>query len=470
MADEQNRHLMLVDDNADRTRQISAMAARAGWRTTRIASATAALAWLSQDDIVPPNALLVDDRVAGEETSQLIGDVRSLLPDLPVLLLTEASSSLLAVQAMRAGAVDYLVKPVGSERLLYALESSLQGRRQKDELAPLAEKIGRDLGFDMMIGSAPELRAALARAAKLARGHAPVLVSGEAGTGKELLARAIHSASPRSKQAIHAVHLAGVAPSHMESALYGHEKGAFAGAFERHVGLLEKADGATLFIDDIERLHPTLQARLATTMERGDVKPVGAAHGFRVDVRILAAASHPAPHMRDTRILDDRLCDLLAPNEVSLPPLRERSGDIPPLCRHFLTLIGEQPGLRKLSISDEALALLEGYDWPGNLRQLQAVLFRAVVFCDVETLSPGDFPQLLDIVGDHTPSAAPQAAGITLFGSDGHIRSLQDIESDVIRLAIGHYRGRMSEVARRLGIGRSTLYRKLAELGIDSAT
>ncbi len=461
---------MLVDDKAEQTRQIGAMAARAGWRTTPIASATAALAWLSQDDIVPPNALLVDDRVTGEKTSQLIGDVRSILPDLPVLLLTEASSSLLAVQAMRAGAVDYLVKPIGSERLLYALESSLQGRRQKDELAPLAEKIGRDLGFDMMIGSAPELRAALARAAKLARGHAPVLVSGESGTGKELLARAIHSASPRSKQPIHAVHLAGVAPGHMESALYGHEKGAFAGAFERHVGLLEKADGATLFIDDIERLHPALQARLASTMERGDVKPVGAAHGFRVDVRILAAASHPAPHMRDTHILDDRLCDLLAPNEVSLPPLRERSGDIPPLCRHFLTLIGEQPGLRKLSISDEALALLEGYDWPGNLRQLQAVLFRAVVFCDVETLCPSDFPQLLDIVGDHTPSAAPQAAGITLFGNDGHIRSLQDIESDVIRLAIGHYRGRMSEVARRLGIGRSTLYRKLAELGIDSAT
>jgi DNA-binding NtrC family response regulator len=156
---------------------------------------------------------------------------------------------------------------------------------------------------------------------------------------------------------------------------------------------------------------------------------------------------------------------------VILPPLRERSGDIPALARHFLTRIGEQPGLRPLGITDSALSLLAAYDWPGNVRQLQAVLFRAAVFCDGDALTAEDFPQLSNMLGEGTPSSGPmqEAMGITLYTPDGNLRPLEEIEADVIRLAIGHYRGRMTEVARRLGIGRSTLYRKLSDLGIDNA-
>jgi len=156
-----------------------------------------------------------------------------------------------------------------------------------------------------------------------------------------------------------------------------------------------------------------------------------------------------------------------------LSPLRERTGDIPALCRHFLTRIGEQPGLRALGITDGALALLAAYDWPGNVRQLQAVLFRAAVFCDGDALTAEDFPQLLNILGptQSTASSAPaqSSSGVMLYTADGNLRPLEEIEADVIRLAIGLYRGRMTEVARRLGIGRSTLYRKLSELGIDNA-
>jgi DNA-binding NtrC family response regulator len=154
-----------------------------------------------------------------------------------------------------------------------------------------------------------------------------------------------------------------------------------------------------------------------------------------------------------------------------LPALRERSGDIAALARHFLSRIGEQPGLRPLGITDGALALLGAYDWPGNVRQLQATLFRAAVFCDGEALTAQDFPSLSNMIGESSRRApsVTDGAGITLFAPDGNLRPLEDIEADVIRLAIGHYRGRMTEVARRLGIGRSTLYRKLSELGIDNA-
>ena len=163
---------------------------------------------------------------------------------------------------------------------------------------------------------------------------------------------------------------------------------------------------------------------------------------------------------------------MLFRSTVQLPPLRNRAGDIPALARHFLARIGEQPGLRALGITAAALALLSAYDWPGNVRQLQAVLFRAAVFCDGDALTADDFPQLSDLLG--TGMGAAQAAhqegvGVMLYAADGNLRPLEDIEADVIRLAIGHYRGRMTEVARRLGIGRSTLYRKLTELGIGES-
>ncbi|MDT0575013.1 sigma-54 dependent transcriptional regulator [Croceicoccus sp. F390] len=467
--EQESRLLLLVDDDPAQIRMVSSIASRATWRVMHVGDGDAALSLLRQPDAPHFDALLLDSWIAGEDSCQLIGQIHALLPELAVLLLTASSSPLLAVQAMRAGAADYLIKPLAAERLLYALESSSSREADGGTLLPLSEKLDSPPDFDMMIGSAPNFRSALARAAKTARGHGLALISGEIGTGKEVLARAMHSASPRAREPLHIMHAAGMAPGHLESALYGHERGAFAGAFDRRVGALEKADGATLLIDDIEHLPLALQARLVQTIERGEIKPVGAQHGFRVDVRIICTSSAPCGELQEAGVLDPRLCGLFDPAEILLPPLRARQGDIYSLSRHFLRLIGKQPGLRTLSITDEALALLNGYSWPGNLRQLQAVLFRAAIFCDTDALSPADFPQLLNIVGADLVPSAPAAGGVTLFSADGNIRRLEDIEADVIRLAIGHYRGRMSEVARRLDIGRSTLYRKLVELGIDNA-
>lgn len=469
MLDDEPRLMLLVADDAAQIRQINSLAGRCGWRTRTVADGDIAMAMLGDGTDERPQALMLDSWVAGDESCQLIGRMRAAAPEMPILFITGSASPLLAIEAMRAGATDYLIKPIASERLIYALESSIQHAIASDELAPLTEKIDAPLDFDMMIGSAPTFRSALARAAKSARGHAPLLIAGEPGTGKELLARAIHSASPRARGPLIVVHTTGMAPAAIESALYGHERGAFPGAFERRDGALQNADGGTLLIDDLERLPPALQHRLADTVMTGIAKPLGAPHSYRVDVRIIATAGTDAPTLSKQAVLETELADAFNGNSIPLPPLRERNCDIAPLARHFLALIGEQPGLRRLGVTDDALALLESYGWPGNLRQLQNVLFRAVVFCDRDALTEQDFPQLANIVGDIAPRAHEIAGGVTLFGADGHLRSLEEIEADVIRLAIGHYRGRMSEVARRLGIGRSTLYRKLSDLGIDNA-
>jgi DNA-binding NtrC family response regulator len=311
---------------------------------------------------------------------------------------------------------------------------------------------------------------ALAVAAKAARTQNTVLIEGESGTGKEMLVRAMHAASPRAKAPLRIVNAGGIPANQIESVLFGHEKGAFPGAFERHVGALQHADGGTLVIDEIDRLCLAAQARLAQVLQRGDIQPIGARHSFRLDVRVIVCSNAALDDLVDVQLFDPELLETLSGVHVHLPALRERAGDIPALARHFLTRIGEQPGLRPLGITDGALALLAAYDWPGNVRQLQATLFRAAVFCDGEAITAQDFPNLSSIIGEapRAATSSSEGAGVMLYSPDGNLRPLEEIEADVIRLAIGHYRGRMTEVARRLGIGRSTLYRKLSELGIDN--
>jgi DNA-binding NtrC family response regulator len=376
-----------------------------------------------------------------------------------------------AVEAMRAGANDYLVKPVAPDRLMQALRNATEREAPRDELTPLTEKMAGELDFDSMIGAAPPFRDALAKAAKAARGHGPVVIEGERGTGKEMLVRAIVGASPRSKAPFRIVNVRSVPANSIESVLFGHEKDAFPGAFDRQAGVLQSCDGGTIAFDEVDRLSPELQERLAEALTKRSVRPIGAKHSFKVDIRTLATSNLPLADLVAGGSFHAGLLEALEGTRVVLPPLRERPGDIAALSRHFLTRIGEQPGLRSLGVTDGALRLLNAFDWPGNVRQLQAVLFRAAVFCDGEALTARDLPQLSEIFGELGGGSSPaqEGVGVQLYAPDGNLRPLEEIEADVIRLAIGHYRGRMTEVARRLGIGRSTLYRKLGDLGIENA-
>jgi DNA-binding NtrC family response regulator len=460
--------LMLVDDEPAQKRLVGAIAARAGWRTVFADDAAAARDVLDSEQGLLLDAVLIDDYGPDDSTVTLIEALHARRPALPVLLLTANGSIELAVRAMRAGASDYLIKPIAPERLLGALDAAVSSRSNVGELRPLAEKIKAVLGFDEIVGAAPQFRSAMAIAAKAARARVPVLIEGEPGVGKELIAEAIHAASPRTKKPWCVINCGAIPENSVDSELFGHERGAFTGAFERKVGRLQQADGGTILLKEVAELPLETQAKLVRMLETGEIHPLGARVSRDVDIRLIGASSRSLiEEVAQGRFRED-LYYRLNVVHVAVPPLRDRPGDIPALAQHMLARIAAQPGLRELVITDEALSVLMSFDWPGNVRQLQNALFRAAVLCDGDALTSADFPQIaLQSHTNVTRLLAPIAgSGVTLFEADGHIRNLEEIEADVIRLAIGHYRGRMTEVARRLGIGRSTLYRKLGELGI----
>jgi DNA-binding NtrC family response regulator len=471
------RSLMLLDANADERRLVSAVAARAGWSVVGAADEEAAVAALQG-----PHGREVQAALLGawnsERGPKLIATLREHRPELPVIVLSDGSTVADAVEAMQAGASDFLVRPVAPERLMEALAANADRRRASGELAPVSEKLAPAMSLEQLVGAAPEFRAALAVAAKAARNRLPILIVGEPGTGKETLARAIHAASLRARAPLLTLDCKAIPANIIDSELFGHEKGAFPGAFAAKTGRLVQADGGTLLLDEVGALPAETQETLDRMLATGEVRPVGLNGSQSVDVRIIATASRPLPED-----FLPGLAERIGATTVTLPPLRERSGDIPALARHLLNRLADQTGMRTLSIGNDALALLMRYGWPGNVRQLAGVLFRAGLHCDASSLTAEHFPHIAiqsRFTGrrtDFSPrlsrssseEAISGAPGVTLYTSDGHLRPLEEIESDIIRLAIGHYRGRMTEVARRLGIGRSTLYRKLGDLGIDTA-
>ncbi len=392
MAEQEQQLLMLIDDEPAQSRLISALASREGWRTLVVRDSESAIATLGTREGMQLSAIILDQWVPGDDACALIAELKSRRPAIPVLMLTTSASPLLAVEAMRAGATDYLVKPVAPDRLMQALRSATMREAPRDELQPLTEKLPASLDFDAMIGNSPNFRAALAKAAKAARGHGAVLIEGESGTGKEMVVRAMHAASPRAKQPLRIINIGGLSQGSIESVLFGHEKGAFPGAFERQIGAMQHCDGGTLVLDEVDRLPQSIQARLSEMLETGHVRPIGAQYRFRVDVRVIAASNGALDDVVSDGFFLEDLARKLSTTRICLPPLRERQGDIAALARYFLHHIGQQPGLRELGITDGALALLAAYEWPGNARQLQAVLFRAAVFCDGDALTADDFP------------------------------------------------------------------------------
>ena len=477
MREEPTRSLLLLDSNADERRLVSAIAARAGWSVVGAADEETALALLQGPHGREVQAVLLGSWDS-ERGAHLIAALRQRRSDLAVIVLSTGDTVSTAVEAMRAGASDFLVRPVASERLLEALAANADRRRAAGELAPVSEKLAPPLALEQLIGAAPEFRTALAVAAKSARNRLPVLIIGESGTGKETLARAIHTASLRAKGPLVSLDCKAIPANIVDSELFGHEKGAFPGAFAAKAGKLVQADGGTLVLDEIASLPAATQELLDRVLATGEVRPVGLNGSHSVDVRVIATNSRVLP-----QDFEAGLSERISATTVTLPALRERSGDIPALARHLLNRLAEQTGLRPLSIGDDALAVLMRYGWPGNVRQLTGVLFRAALLCDGSSLTAEHFPHIAiqaRYTGrrtDFAPSlsksksdeAITGAPGVSLYTGDGHLRPLEEIEADIIRLAIGHYRGRMTEVARRLGIGRSTLYRKLGDLGIDTA-
>jgi len=477
MREEPKRSLLLLDGNPEERRLIAAIAGRVGWSVVGAADEETALGLIQGPHGREVLSVLLGSWDA-EKGAELIAGLRAERPNLPVIVLSHGDTVSVAVEAMRAGASDFLVRPVAPERLVEALAANGDRRRAIGELAPVSEKLAPPLALEQLVGASPEFRAALAVAAKSARNRLPVMIIGEPGTGKETVARAIHSASLRAKGPLLSLDCKAVPANIIDSELFGHEKGAFPGAFTSKTGKLVQADGGTLILDEVSVLPEQTQELLDRVLATGEVRPVGLNGSYSVDVRVVATSSRPLP--------DDflpGLAERIGSTTVTLPSLRDRSGDVPALARHLLQRLSEQTGMKPLSIGNDALAVLMRYGWPGNVRQLAGVLFRAALQCEESSLTAQHFPHIAiqsrytgrrtDFSPTLSQSSSDEAIaaspGVTLYTGDGHLRPLEDIEADIIRLAIGHYRGRMTEVARRLGIGRSTLYRKLGELGIDTA-
>ena len=410
MGEERVRSLLLLDADADERRLISAIAARAGWSAVGAADGEMAVALLQGPHGREVQAVLLGSWDS-DTSPQLIEKLREHREKLPVIVLSHGDSVSLAVDAMRAGASDFLVRPVAPERLLEALATNADRRRGAGELAPMSEKLAPELSLEQLIGAAPEFRAALAVAAKAARNRLPILIVGEPGTGKETVARAIHAASLRAKGPLLALDCKAVPANIIDSELFGHEKGAFPGAFAPKVGKLVQADGGTLLLDEIGALPPETQERLDRVLATGEVRPVGLNGSYSVDVRVIATCSRPLPDD-----FNPGLAERIGNTTVTLPSLRERSGDIPALARHLLTRFCEQSGIRTLSIGNDALAVLMRYGWPGNVRQLAGVLFRAGMQCDGDSLTAEHFPHIAiqsRYTGrrtDFTPASARSAA------------------------------------------------------------
>ena len=315
-----------------------------------------------------------------------------------------------------------------------------------------------------------------------------MLITGESGVGKEVIARALHGASDRAGKPFIAVNCGALPANLVESILFGHEKGAFTGAHEKHAGKFVEANGGTLFLDEIGELPLDMQVKLLRALQEGEVDPVGGKRPVKVDVRIVSATNRdPAQQVKEGAFRED-LFYRLNVFPIEAPALRERREDIPALVEHFIARFNLEEGKRVIGCSPETLVLLQGHDWPGNVRQLENAVYRALVLADSPLLQPHDFPAIsgvavpLDAVaaapsGPDAPASASASVStdddgqhdspVRITDDRGHVRTLEQIERDLIQHAIEVYSGHMSEIARRLGIGRSTLYRKVREQGLE---
>jgi DNA-binding NtrC family response regulator len=329
-----------------------------------------------------------------------------------------------------------------------------------------------------------------------------VLIEGESGVGKEMIARAIQGESDRRGKPFVAVNCGALPENLVESILFGHEKGAFTGATSKHIGKFQEANGGTLFLDEVAELPLDIQVKLLRALQEGEVDPVGARRPVRVNIRLISATNRNMIEMVKAGRFREDLYYRLHVFPIMVPPLRDRSEDVAELVQHFIIRFAAEEGRKIRTIDPQALAMLQAYAWPGNVRQLENAVFRAIVLCETDRLTVDDFPQIAALVDGYevrippAPPPAPKpvmpsgqaaiiggespvpmargavsdgiALGIPAVTDGGHIRRLEEVEADMIRLALHRYRGQMSEVARKLGIGRSTLYRKMRDLGLEA--
>ncbi len=485
--------ILVIDDDPVQRRLLQAAISRLGHEVVLASGGQDGVAAIAGAPAGTFGAIILDLMMDDLDGLGVLSHLRQMHCPVPVIVQTAQGGIDTVVGAMRAGAFDFVVKPVSPDRVRAAIENALKLGAHKAEIGQNPPTPADKSRFRDIVGTSTEMARVIRIAEKAAASSIPVLIEGESGVGKELMARAIRNASARRKKPFITVNCGALPENLVESILFGHEKGAFTGATDKHVGRFEEANGGTLFLDEIGELPFDMQVKLLRAIQEGEIDPIGSRKPVKVDVRIVSATNRNLlEEVKAGRFRED-LFYRLSVLPVLVPPLRARRGDVPALAAHFVARYCEiERRGALLEIDAAAIDALCRYDWPGNIRELENAMFRAVVLADGASLTLEDFPQIaaqlpgfelpapefaakgVDLgAGSHEP-AQPQrlqpleiAGCMSLLTLDGQVRALVDIEEEMIRFAIAHYDGRMAEVARRLGIGRSTLYRKLKDYGLE---
>ena len=496
------KRVLIVDDDPAQRRILEETLKRLGFEAKPCPSGDLALQVLEGPERASISLVLLDLVMPGLDGLAVLERLNSKPGMPPVIVQTAHGSIDTAIAAMRAGAVDFVVKPVSPERIEVSVKSAMKIEALSEEITRLKKTAEGTLTFDDLIVHGPSMQRVIALGKRAAASNIPVLIEGESGVGKELIARAIQGESERRAKPFITVNCGAIPENLVESILFGHEKGSFTGAIERRTGKFQEADGGTLFLDEVGELPLDAQVKLLRALQEGEIDPVGAKKPVKVNFRLISATNCDMIQLVKEGKFREDLYYRLNVFPISVPPLRERLDDVPDLALHFLARFAAEEGKRITGISEEAWRLLRAYPWPGNVRQLENAVFRAVVLADGPELSVAEFPQIAAQVDGFEPEIPPApslrprqpaytgpaligaentvprtvevrpgsgtgALGIPAVTEAGEIRSLEEIEADMIRLALGRYRGHMTEVARRLNIGRSTLYRKMQEYGLE---
>src|SRR5580700_9543018 len=420
--------ILIVDDDPVQCRLLEAMLQKSGYETVVLDNGDAALALLGGADGARIDCVILDLVMPNLDGLGVLARLRQASINVPVIVQTAHGGIDNVVSAMRAGAIDFVVKPVGVERLLVSLRNALNTSALEGELSRIKHSRAGTLGFNDIITKPPAMAAVLRMAEKAAASTIPVLVSGESGVGKELIARAIHGSGERRAKPFVAVNCGAMPENLVESILFGHEKGSFTGATERHVGKFVEASGGTLFLDEVGELPAAAQVKLLRAIQEGEVEPVGARKTIKVDVRIVSATNRDLiADVKAGRFRED-LFYRLHVFPITVPPLRERLADIPALTRHFLARFAAEEGKRIRLITPEALHVLSTFRWPGNIRQLENTLFRAVVLAESDTIGLLEFPQIAaQISAQPEAEAAPRESGQPLVPDVSHDASYVEL-------------------------------------------
>ena len=446
--------ILIVDDDQGTLASLSRALALEGYTAVTASSGTRGLEKLAEEAV---DAVLSDVVMPEMDGLEFLARVKERAPEVPVILMSGQATVTTAVKAMQLGAVEYVEKPVGLDRLLHTLRTVLRLDRLQRENRELQRYWQDELA---LIGGSQAMAALRALVERAAPSDVPILIVGENGAGKELVARAVHDLSPRGGQPFVKMNCAAVPSELVESELFGHEKGAFSGAVAQRRGRFEQADGGTLFLDEIGDMPAPMQAKLLRVLQDGEITRVGGAGEIRVDVRVISATNKEIDTLLSEGRFREDLYYRISTLTVRTPPLREHAGDVPALAAHFVEAACRRNHWKPRRLSAEALEVLSQQPWKGNVRELRNVVERLLILSDADPVGTAEVRAALPAAG---PAARPSAAPPT-----GSLRDLTDAyEREVIRERLRLSGGHVTNAARSLGLERSHLYKKCKQLGID---